>query len=94
MAITMGIGTIMGARSILLLAAGANKAKAIRDAVEGPVTSMVPASVLQLHPDVTIMVDSEASQLLVHREYYMESERNRQIVLHPEGSPLVNSVRS
>jgi glucosamine-6-phosphate deaminase len=77
MAVTMGIGTIMTARSILLMATGESKARAIRDAVEGPVTSMVPASVLQLHPDVTIMIDEAASQLLAHRDYYRESESNR-----------------
>lgn len=77
MAITMGIGTIMSARSILLLATGEGKARAIRDAVEGPVTSMVPASVLQLHPDVTIMIDDAASSMLAHREYYLASESNR-----------------
>ena len=77
MAITMGIGTIMSARSILLIASGESKARAIRDAIEGPVTSMVPASVLQLHPDVTLMIDEEASRLLVHSDYYRESEANR-----------------
>jgi glucosamine-6-phosphate deaminase len=77
MAITMGIGTIMSARSILLIASGESKSRAIRDAIEGPVTSMVPASVLQLHPDVTIMIDEEASRLLAHCDYYRESEANR-----------------
>jgi glucosamine-6-phosphate deaminase len=77
MAITMGIGTIMSARSILLLASGESKARAIRDAIEGPVTSMVPASVLQLHPDVTIMIDRNAARLLAHADYYRESEANR-----------------
>jgi glucosamine-6-phosphate deaminase len=77
MAITMGIGTIMSARSILLIASGESKARAIRDAIEGPVTSMVPASVLQLHPDVTIMIDEDASRLLAHCDYYRESEANR-----------------
>ncbi len=77
MAITMGIGTIMSARSILLIASGESKARAIRDAIEGPVTSMVPASVLQLHPDVTIMIDEEASRMLAHCDYYRESEANR-----------------
>lgn len=77
MAITMGIGTIMNARSILLLATGAGKSKAIRDTVEGPVTAMVPASVLQFHDDVTLMIDEEAAQDLLQREYYLESEANR-----------------
>ncbi len=84
MAITMGIGTIMSARSILLLATGQGKAHAIRDAIEGPVTAMVPASVLQMHPDVTVMLDTEASQLLAHRNYYMESERNRASIVASE----------
>ncbi|MFN7736989.1 MAG: glucosamine-6-phosphate deaminase [Pirellula sp.] len=77
MAITMGIGTIMSARSILLLATGPGKAKAIRDTVEGPVTAMVPASVLQFHDDVTVMIDEEAAKDLTQREYYLESEANR-----------------
>lgn len=67
----------MSARSILLIASGESKSRAIRDAIEGPVTSMVPASVLQLHPDVTIMIDEEASRLLAHCDYYRESEANR-----------------
>src|SRR5437867_10715331 len=49
-AITMGVGTIMEAREIILLASGANKAKAIGEAVEGPVTAMITASALQMHP--------------------------------------------
>jgi glucosamine-6-phosphate deaminase len=92
MAITVGIGTIMSARSILLLAAGEGKAKAIRDAIEGPVTSMVPASVLQMHPDVTIMVDSAAGQLLSNQDYYRESESNR-VRLH-QGAPAGSARRN
>ncbi len=63
-ALTMGMGTIMKARRILLLAAGSNKAEAIRDTVKGPITTMVPASLLQAHPRVTVMVDREAGQYL------------------------------
>jgi glucosamine-6-phosphate deaminase len=88
MAITMGIGTIMNARSILLLATGAGKAKAIRDTAEGPVTAMVPASVLQFHDDVTLMIDEEAAKELSHREYYLESEANRRRIELAESTGL------
>lgn len=62
-AYTMGVGTIMKARSILVVASGADKAQIVRDAFFGPVTPQVPASVLQLHPDVTVIVDAEAGSL-------------------------------
>lgn len=60
-AITMGIGTIMDSRRILLLAKGASKAHAIAITVEGPVTALVPATIVQLHPRATIIVDKEAA---------------------------------
>jgi len=60
--ITMGIKTIMKARKILLLASGKEKAKATTKALEGPVTKRVPASILQLHPMVTVIVDKEAGK--------------------------------
>src|SRR5207248_2104534 len=55
--ITMGIGTIMEARQCLLLAFGRNKARAVAEAIEGPVTAMNPASVLQMHPAVSVCLD-------------------------------------
>ncbi|MGC8746828.1 MAG: glucosamine-6-phosphate deaminase, partial [Candidatus Saccharicenans sp.] len=58
-AITMGIGTILDARTCLMLAFGKKKARAIALAVEGPITSMVPASALQLHPRAIILVDRD-----------------------------------
>jgi glucosamine-6-phosphate deaminase len=70
-AITMGIGTILEARKILLLAAGSNKAPAVAKAIEGPITSSVTASALQLHRDVTLVLDQEAAAQLEHREYYL-----------------------
>jgi glucosamine-6-phosphate deaminase len=70
-AITMGIGTIMEARKILLLASGASKADAIAKSIGGPVSSVVPASALQLHPDVTFVVDDAAASQLTQREYYL-----------------------
>lgn len=63
-AYTMGIGTIMKARRILVVANGAGKAQIVRDAFTGPVKPEVPASVLQLHRDVTLIVDAQAGALL------------------------------
>ena len=57
----MGIGSIMAAKKILLIAHGANKAKAIAATLEGPITPEVPASILQLHPDVVMLIDREAA---------------------------------
>lgn len=68
--ITMGIGTIMEARQNLLLAFGKNKARAIAEAVEGPVTAMNPASVLQQHPHVTVCLDEAAASELKLTQYY------------------------
>src|SRR3984893_16899691 len=69
-AITMGIGTILEAKRILLLANGPSKAVAIAQAIEGPVTASVTASALQLHGDVTFIVDREAAAQLKQQEYY------------------------
>jgi len=63
-AISMGIKSILGAKKILLLANGEKKAEAIYKLVKGKVTPRVPASVLQLHPDVTVLVDEKAAALL------------------------------
>jgi glucosamine-6-phosphate deaminase len=69
-AITMGVGTIIEARRCILLATGESKAEIIAKAVEGPISSMVTASALQLHPRCTVIVDEEASAHLKEREYY------------------------
>ena len=60
-ALTMGIQDILSARRILLLASGADKADAVRAALCGPITTAVPASLLQLHPHVTVLLDTEAA---------------------------------
>ena len=78
-ALTMGIQTILEGQSILLLATGTSKAKAIRDTVEGPITASVPASVLQLHPYVTIAIDRDAASLLANTDYFLAAERNRAV---------------
>lgn len=63
-AITMGIGSIMKAKKIILLASGAKKAQAIKDTMESQVSEDVPSSFLQNHKDVTLIVDKEAASLL------------------------------
>lgn len=63
-ALSMGIGSIMKAKKIVLLASGEGKADAIYNTVKGPITPKVPASILQLHPDVVIIVDKEAASRL------------------------------
>lgn len=63
-AFTMGIKNIMNAKKIVILATGANKAKAVRGLVSGPVDENLPASVLQLHPDCTLICDKAAAALL------------------------------
>lgn len=63
-ALTMGIGTIMSARKIVVVVSGAEKAEAVHQAIKGPITPEVPASILQLHPNVTYVGDSEAMSLL------------------------------
>ena len=63
-AITMGIANIMNAKKVLVVASGDNKAKAVYSMVKGPVTEDCPASVLQNHPDVTVIVDKKAAALL------------------------------
>lgn len=63
-AVTMGIGSIMQAKKILIIALGAKKAAAIKQLIDGNVTPMCPASVLQFHTDVTLMLDKEAASLL------------------------------
>lgn len=63
-ALTMGIGSIMKARKILIIATGKNKAQAVKQMVSGDVTPSCPASVLQFHPDVTLMLDRDAASLI------------------------------
>lgn len=63
-AISQGIGTVMDARKILLIANGENKADAVKAMIEGPVDPACPASVLQNHPDVVVILDKEAASKL------------------------------
>jgi glucosamine-6-phosphate deaminase len=70
--LTQGLGTIMEARHCVLLASGAHKAEAIAAVVEGPITSMWPGSVLQMHPKATVIVDEAAAGGLKLADYYKE----------------------
>ncbi len=63
-AVTMGIGTVMAARKIIMIVTGADKAKILRDVLCGPVTPKVPGSILQFHPDVTVICDAAAAEML------------------------------
>jgi len=76
-AITMGVGTIMEARHCLLLANGAKKAEPVAALVEGPITSQVTASALQMHPRATVIVDSAAASKLKRINYYKWTYANR-----------------
>lgn len=69
-AITMGVGTILDCRRCVLLATGETKAEILAKAVEGPITSMISATTLQLHPRCTVVVDEPAASLLTEKDYY------------------------
>ena len=75
--VTMGIATIMESRHCLLLANGAKKADAIRKMIEGPISASCPASILQMHPRVTIVLDEEAAYLLTFKDHYKWVEKNK-----------------
>ncbi|MFC7495299.1 MULTISPECIES: glucosamine-6-phosphate deaminase [unclassified Nocardioides] len=70
--LTQGLGTILRARHLLFVAAGPRKAAAVAAAVEGPVSASCPASVLQLHPHVTVLLDPDAASGLTRLDYYRE----------------------
>lgn len=69
-AITMGVGTIMEAKRIILLASGKSKAAIVAEAIEGPITAQVTASVLQMHREVVVIVDADAGSKLKRVDYY------------------------
>jgi len=71
----MGVGTILESATCLLLATGKGKARILAEAVEGPVTSQVTASALQLHPHAIVIADDEAAGCLKRRAYYEHVER-------------------
>ena len=75
--ITQGLGTIMDAKSVLLVAQGAAKAHAVAQSIEGPVSSMYPGSLLQMHPRATFLLDAEAASELTLTDYYRFVFENR-----------------
>jgi len=75
--LTQGLGTILRAKHLVLLAFGEAKAEAIAAAVEGPVSASVPGSVVQLHPRVTVIVDEAAATGLANADYYRHAWANR-----------------
>lgn len=75
--VTMGLGTIMEAKETILIAFGKNKAKAVRDMIEGPVSSFCPASILQFHQKAIILLDEEASSELSRKEFFKEVYANK-----------------
>ncbi len=74
-AITMGVGTIMEARRLLVLVSGSRKADVLLQTVEGPISSSVPASILQLHGDATVVADEDAAAHLKRKDYYRYVEK-------------------
>jgi glucosamine-6-phosphate deaminase len=69
-AITMGVGTVLEAKRIIMLVVGEEKSNILAKAVEGPVTSMISATALQLHPHCTVIVDEAAASQLKEKDYY------------------------
>ncbi|MGL4255385.1 MAG: glucosamine-6-phosphate deaminase [Microbacterium sp.] len=75
--VTQGLGTILRARHLVLLAFGEGKAEAVAGAIEGPVTASLPGSAIQLHPHVTVVVDEAAASRLLHAAYYRYAFTNK-----------------
>ena len=75
--LTQGLATIMDARHVILVATGRRKAEAVHHLVEGPVSAMWPASILQHHPHVTVLIDDGAARRLQLVDYYRETYRSK-----------------
>jgi glucosamine-6-phosphate deaminase len=75
--LTQGIGTILQARHVVLVASGRRKAEAVHQLVEGPVSAMWPATALQLHPHVTVLLDTGAASRLQLASYYTETYQGK-----------------
>jgi glucosamine-6-phosphate deaminase len=83
-ALTMGLGTIAEAQTLLMLGFGKEKAKAIAQAVEGPLTAAIPASSIQLHPNAVVILDPEAAGDLKFKKYYQQQSSHLAMLL-PRG---------
>ncbi|MGK2854518.1 MAG: glucosamine-6-phosphate deaminase [Microbacteriaceae bacterium] len=75
--LTQGLGTIMAARHVILVAIGRSKAEAVHHLVEGAISAMWPATVLQQHPHVTVLLDDAAARRLQLADYYRETYRSK-----------------
>lgn len=75
--VTQGLGTILEARHVVLIATGAQKAPVVRDFVEGPVAAICPASVLQFHPHATVLVDEAAASSLKLADFYRHTYEHK-----------------
>ena len=75
--ITQGLGTILRARHLVLLAFGEGKADAVAGAVEGPLTASLPGSAIQLHPHATVVIDEAAASRLRNADYYRYTFDNK-----------------
>lgn len=91
--LTQGIGTILDARELLLVAQGSDKAAAVASAVEGPLTSLCPASALQLHPRATVVIDEAAASMLALGDYYREVQQLRHAVVGHTGRATARRTR-
>ena len=80
-----GLATIMAARHVVLLASGRSKAEAVHHLVEGSVSAMWPATILQHHPHVTVLLDGAAAQRLQLADYYRENLRIQARLAGPVG---------
>lgn len=69
-ALTMGVGTILESRRCIMLALGKDKAEVVAKAVEGPITSMITATALQMHPRCAVVLDEAAAERLTQKDYY------------------------
>jgi len=79
-AISMGVGTVLEARKLVMVVNGKSKAPALAAAIEGPVTCMITASALQLHPDPIVFADEEAAGQLKMTDYYRWIQKNKPAV--------------
>ena len=75
--LTQGLGTIMAARHLVLLATGRQKAEAVHQLVEGPVSAMWPGTIMQHHPHATVLVDDAAASRLQLADYFRETYANK-----------------
>jgi len=78
LSITMGIGTILESKKVVLLATGENKAQAIADTVQGAITAQCPASALQFHANAIIIIDEAAASKLKDKAFFKHIERENQ----------------